>query len=332
MASGTKLRVVIAGASGETGQSIAQGLLAEPAQFHVVALARPESAGKAVYQEMIRGGVTIKTADFCNVEALAACFAGADVVISCLMLIQRLESETLIDAAHRAGVGRFVPSFWAMVMPPRGVMEARELKEDLLDRCKRIYLPYTVIDVGAWYQVSLPPPYAPLPPMADVLVGKGETPNALIDKADIGPYAARIVRDPQTLNRSVFAYGEVTTQKAIWAEVEVGIGKEVTRNAISRADLEALITELRSSAAKDPSNVGKLLDLAMSQYRYSRHVRGDNAPDRAEYLGYLDGRTLYSDIKCKSMREFIREGVDGKRDHRVYVGRDPVADATQHKN
>ena len=69
----------------------------------------------------------------------------------------------------------------------------------------------------------------------------------------------------------------------------------------------------------------------MSQYRYSRHVRGDNAPERAEQLGYLDGKTLYPDLSRKSMREFIREVVDGKRDHRVYTGRDVVAYATQHR-
>jgi saccharopine dehydrogenase-like NADP-dependent oxidoreductase len=72
MTSPTKLRVVVAGASGETGQSVIKGLLA----------------------------VTIETADFCDVEALAERLAGADVVISCLLPLQQVESEALIDAAH----------------------------------------------------------------------------------------------------------------------------------------------------------------------------------------------------------------------------------------
>ncbi|KAK5632188.1 hypothetical protein RRF57_007902 [Xylaria bambusicola] len=332
MVSCATLRVVVAGASGETGQSIMKGLLAEPAQFNVVALARRKSAGKAVYQEMVRAGATVEAADYCDVEALAARLAGADVVISCLLPLQRVESERLIDAAHRAGVGRFVPSFFSMVMPPRGVMEVRDLREDLLDRCKRVYLPYTVIDVGLWYQVGLPSPYAPPPPLADTIIGDGETPTAMIDKDDIGPYVARIIADSRTLNRSVFAYGEVTTQNTIWAEVEAATGKEVPRDSLSAADLEARIAELRSSVAVDPTSVGPTLDLAMSQYRYSRCVRGDNTPDRAQYLGYLDGKMLYPDLNCKSLRDFIREVVDGKRDHRIYVGRDVVADATQHRN
>lgn len=111
----------------------------------------------------------------------------------------RAESEALIDAAHRAGVGRFVPSFFAPVMPQRGVMEVRDLREELLDRCKRAYLPYTVVDVGVWYQAGLPPPFAPL--QAEPIIGDGESPTAMIDKDDIGPYVARIIADPRTLNR-----------------------------------------------------------------------------------------------------------------------------------
>ncbi|KAK2035998.1 hypothetical protein LZ31DRAFT_636164 [Colletotrichum somersetense] len=191
-------------------------------------------------------------------------------------------------------------------------MEVRDLREDLLDHCKRLYLPYTVIDVGQWYQVSLPPP-------------------AMIDQ-DIGRYVARIIADPRRLNRSVFAYGEVTTQNAIWAEVEAATGKAVPQKSFSAADLEARIAELKSVVAADPINVGPLLELAICQYKHSRHVGGDNAPDRAQYLGYLDGKTLYPDPECKSMRDFIRDVVAGKRDFRVYVGRDPVADAAQHKN
>ncbi|KAF4435244.1 isoflavone reductase P3 [Fusarium acutatum] len=331
MASSPKLNVVIAGASGETGLSITKALLAKPTQFHVIALARHESAGKGVYKEMASSGATIKTADFRDVDALAKQLAGTDVVISCLMPIQLAESEALIDAAHRAGVGRFLPSFWGPVMPPRGIMAVRETREDLLDRCKRLYLPFTVVDVGMWYQVCLPAPYAPPLPVADVFIGDGDAPTAIIDKDDIGPYVARIITDLRTLNRSVFAYGEVTTQSTILAEVETATGKKVLRDSVSAAELEARIAEHQSIAPSNPTDVGLLLNLAMDQYRYSRYVRGDNTPDHAQYLGYLDGKTLYPDLKCKSVRDFVREVVSGERDHRVYVGRDPVADATQHR-
>jgi hypothetical protein len=327
MTPSTKLRVAVAGASGETGRSIMNGLLVGSAHFDVIALVRPGGADKAVYRDMVRAGVTLETADYYNMEALAAVLAGVDVVISCLLPLQRIESETLIDAAHRASVGRFIPSFFSPIIPPRGVMEVRDLREDLLDRCKRLYLPYTAIDVGVWYQVSLPSPYAPLPPLAEEFIGDGTTPYALIDKADIGLYVARIITDSRTLNRSVFAYGELTTQNAVWAEVEAALGKSLPRDPLSVSDLENRISDLQKSAAASPTSVGPILELAMSQYRYSRCVRGDNTPKSAHYLGYLDGKELYPDLVCKTLRDFVREVVGGKCDHRVYVGRDVVADA-----
>jgi hypothetical protein len=182
MTPSTKLRVAVAGASGETGRSIMNGLLVGSAHFDVIALVRPGGADKAVYRDMVRAGVTLETADYYNMEALAAVLAGVDVVISCLLPLQRIESETLIDAAHRASVGRFIPSFFSPIIPPRGVMEVRDLREDLLDRCKRLYLPYTAIDVGVWYQVSLPSPYAPLPPLsAKWLVRSATTESMLVE-------------------------------------------------------------------------------------------------------------------------------------------------------
>ncbi|EHA51696.1 isoflavone reductase [Pyricularia oryzae 70-15] len=329
MAFSTKLRVVVAGASGETGQSIVRGLLAESSKFDVIALARPESADNPAHQELARAGATVETADFLDVQALAERLAGADVVISCILPIKRAQSEALIDAAHRARVDRFVPSFFAMVMPPRGVMAVRELREELLDRCKLVYLPYTVIDVGQWYQIGLPPPWAPPMPQTEAFVGDGETPSAMIDKDDVGRYVARIITDPRTLNRSVFAYGEVTSQKTILAELKAATGREVPWHSISVAGLEARLAELRSSLSADPTSPKTTLDLAMTQYLYSRMVRGDNAPDRAQYLGYLDAKALYPDFEFKSLRHYIKEVVAGDRDHRVYVGREITSGETK---
>ncbi|RGP77126.1 isoflavone reductase family [Fusarium longipes] len=332
MASTTKLRVVVAGASGETGQSVMKELLFNQKQFDVVAISRPDSADKPVYRAMASAGATIETVDFCNLVALTARLSGADIVISCIMPIQKTESETLIDAAHQAGVGRFVPNFWGTVVPPRGVMAARDLKEDLLDRCKRLYLPYTVIDVGIWYQASLPPPFNAAPPIGYTFIGNGDMPTAMIDKDDIGLYVSRIITDPRTLNRSVLAYGEVATQSAVLEEVKAAVGKEEPRDSLSSVELESRVASLKSSIVSHPDDVELFVQFSMYQYAYTNYVRGDNTPEHAKYLGYLDVKTLYPDVKCKSLRDFIKEVAVGKRDHRIYVGRDPVKEATQHTN
>jgi uncharacterized protein YbjT (DUF2867 family) len=58
------------------------GLLVRSAQFDVIALVRPGGADKAVYRDMGRAGVTLVTADYYNMEALAAVLAGVDTATS----------------------------------------------------------------------------------------------------------------------------------------------------------------------------------------------------------------------------------------------------------
>lgn len=333
MSTTKKIRVAVAGASGETGRSITAQLLATPEQFAVLALARPESAEKDEYKKLAQNGAAVEAVDFRDTGALTTALAGVDVVISCLLPTARAESEALIDAAHGAGVGRFVPSFFATAAPPRGVMMLREIKEDLLDRCKRLYLPYTVIDVGWWYHIGLPAvaaggPLAEAISFGDVLIADGAARTAMIDQADIGRYVARIIADPRTLNRAVFAYGEVTTQNAVWAAVEAQADADaaaVSRETVSAADLEAKIAALRTAHAANPADVPTLLQLGATEYQYSRGVRGDNTPEHAAYLGYLDAKALYPDLECTSVSDFVRALHDGVRDAKVYVGRNLFA-------
>ena len=49
-----------------------------------------------------------------------------------------------------------------------------------------------------------------------------------------------------------------------------------------------------------------------AQYSYSKYVRGDNTPEYAKYLGYLDARELYPDFKPTTFKEFVVELLDGK--------------------
>lgn len=134
MAHDKKIRVIIGGASGETGMSIMNALLASPDRFEPIALARSESIDKESYQDLVRRGVPVKSANFQKIEGLVSLLTDADVVISCLMMSQKEAEEAFIDAHYRAGVGRYVPSFFGPCAPPRGVMRLRDMKEELLDR------------------------------------------------------------------------------------------------------------------------------------------------------------------------------------------------------
>jgi hypothetical protein len=107
-----------------------------------------------------------------------------------------------------------------------------------LDHIQRLHLPYTVIDVGWWYQISLPR----LPSgridrnlllYNTAIGGQGDVPCARTDARDVGAYIARIVKDPRTLNRKVFAYTDLRTQRELYNTVEELSGEKLDRKYVS---------------------------------------------------------------------------------------------------
>ena len=50
----------------------------------------------------------------------------------------------------------------------------------------------------------------------------------------------------------------------------------------------------------------------MEQYFDSIRIRGDNTPEYAQYLGYLDCKDLYPDFEIHAFEDFIHEALDGK--------------------
>ncbi len=103
---------------------------------------------------------------------------------------------------------------------------------------KKLRVPYTIIDVGWWYQImqaklpsgrtdhAVPRGEKPIP-------GDGNQPSAIIDLRDIGRYVARIVVDPRTLNKMVFAYNEVMSTNESYSILEKVSGEEVPRKYVS---------------------------------------------------------------------------------------------------
>jgi len=54
------------------------------------------------------------------------------------------------------------------------------------------------------------------------------------------------------------------------------------------------------------------MDVITLEYSYSMFVRGDNSPETAKDLGYLDGRDLYSDFVPRTFNAFAKELLEGK--------------------
>jgi hypothetical protein len=79
---------------------------------------------------------------------------------------------------------------------------------------------------------------------------------------------------------------------------------------VSSETIQALIAG--AEAEQDGPQSPNFYKLATYQYRNSWGVRGDNTPEYAEYLGYLNANELFPDLKVKSFEAYCKEVLDGK--------------------
>ncbi|KAI1085925.1 NAD(P)-binding protein [Rostrohypoxylon terebratum] len=314
----TNVKVVIIGATGNTGNSIVNGLLASETSFDITALSRPSSVDSEANNALKSRGIRVVAADLTGPkEELVKILTGADVVISCIVFTSLNDQVPLAEAAKEAGVKRFVPCDFA-TPAPRGVMTMRDQKDDILAAVQRLYLPYTVIDVGWWSLQAVPAlasgrtKHVVIKPV-NVRPGNGAVPIAFTDLPDIGTYVAKIIVDPRTLNKKVFAYTEVLSTTQIDELIEELSGEKAIRQNLSEETIRNAISSAKSALADDPTNNSTRVNLLLNEYVNSWGLRGDNTPESARYLGYLDFQELYPGVKGNTFRTIITDVLEGKR-------------------
>lgn len=90
-------------------------------------MTREASLNSNKNESLRKQGVRVVAAELKGPEDdLVSLLKGADVVISSINAMALLDQIPLVDAAKKAGVGRFIPCTWATVSPPTGVMRLRE--------------------------------------------------------------------------------------------------------------------------------------------------------------------------------------------------------------
>ncbi|KAJ0384230.1 hypothetical protein COL922a_008824 [Colletotrichum nupharicola] len=285
--------------------------------IEIIALTRPASVKKPNVVALEKRGVTIASVDLEAPQAeLVNVIKDVDALISTIHVSGLGSQIPLANAAKAAGVKRFVPCFFATVAPPKGVLTLRKLKKEALLRAKKISLPYTVIDVGWWYQLSTPrllsgriDSATPLP--VNFIAGDGNTTSALTDVRDVGKFTARIIADPRTINKMVLVYGAVLSQNQVFNMLDKMSGETTKRDYMSAEAMEAAVTESLTAGALMENAFDHRMKI-FYEYWYSMGVRGDNTPQYAEFLGYIDGTKLYPDFKPTTFEAFLKEVLDGK--------------------
>ncbi|KAI3557898.1 isoflavone reductase [Colletotrichum abscissum] len=323
------MKVALIGGTGETGSTIVNALLeSDIPALKIIAIVRPASERKPDVVALEKRGVAVAVVDLEGPRAeLVDVLEGADVLISAIHVSALGSQIPLADAAKAAGVKRFVPCFFATVAPAKGVLTLRQLKEEALLHAKKIRLPYTVIDVGWWYQLSIPrlpsgriDSATPLP--VNFIAGDGSTLSALTDVRDVGRFTARIIADPRTINKMVFVYGDILSQNQIFNMLDEMSGETTKReyasisqtqsiNMPAEAMENAIAAESLTADAIEKSAFDNRMKI-FYEYWYSMGVRGDNTLEYAEFLGYVDGTKLYPDFQPITFEAFLKEVLDGK--------------------
>ncbi|KAI8978174.1 NAD-P-binding protein [Trametes punicea] len=311
--SGARPLVLVLGATGHTGRSIVNGLLAS-GNFRVAALIRPASISKPATNALRDSRVEIRTGDLRDgVEKLTHNLAGVDILISAVAAWVIQDQKDAFLAAKAAGVKRVVPCDFG-TPGARGVRLLHDQKLAIRDFIKDLGLPYTFIDVGWWMQLALPLPERSASPMkasSYEVYGAGDDRMLLTDLNHIGTYVARIVADPRTLNHAVIVWEDERTQLEGHEIGERTSGEgdalKAKRVYVSADELERRIAEAKEGYVKDPNNMLARMNLARSGYMLSMHFLRENTLENAKRLGYLDARELYPDVPRHSLEDFAKE-------------------------
>lgn len=99
---------------------------------------------------------------------------------------------------------------------------------------KSLALPYTIIDIGWWFQLTLPTSfydvgYGELP---GTIPGDGKALSAFTDARDVGVFVVKTIVDPRTINQSVFCYSEMMTMTQVYDVLDKVSGRQFDRNYV----------------------------------------------------------------------------------------------------
>ena len=112
----------------------------------------------------------------------------------------------------------------------------------MYNHVKKLFLPYTILDVGWWYQLNLlrlpsgKIDYAIATPDSGI-PGDGNVPSALIDLRDIGAYVAKIIADDRTLNKMVLAFDQEWSLNQVYDLLEKLSGEKIDRRFVRYASM-----------------------------------------------------------------------------------------------
>lgn len=226
--------ILVVGATGNLGGSIARVLLAEGKEVRI--LVRPGSS----YADLVGDGAEPVTGDLKEPASLHAACAGVDTVVTTANAIARGGEDTiesvdlqgnqhLIEAAEAEGVRRFVLTsvLGASTESPVPLMRAKaEAEQRLMESA----MTWTILQPNLYMDALLPmavggPALAGQPV---TLVGEGRRRHSMVAMRDVVAYAvAALERDEAHNQRLVIGGPDAISWRDVVAAFEHELGREV---------------------------------------------------------------------------------------------------------
>jgi len=232
--------ILVAGATGLLGGSIAKNLLEKGKQVRIlvrknspsVELARQGRATDA--RILIQAGAQPVYGDLKDRASLDRACQGVDTVLTTAAATLRdfdIEgvdlngTKSLIDAAKAAGVKHFIytSANGRDINSPNPVLKIKALCEQYL---KDSGLNYTILAPGIfmeiWIGMVVGMPLQAGQPVS--LVGKGDHKHSFVSIQDVAGFGSAVVDNPQAVNQTVFIGGPASYT---WTEIVQGVGNAI---------------------------------------------------------------------------------------------------------
>ncbi len=299
------MRVSVLGATGNIGLPLSHALVQQGHDVLAVSRGRSDRNEAALDQLEAAGATLVFEPDLTDVTALAKHLDGSDVVVVASRASPRILDAlepSLLEAAKRAYVGRFVPSEFGThsMAVPYGVSGQFDSKKRFQELLFDSGLAWTIVYGGGIAEFFVPNLRA-----SDTIEVLGDTslawPTHLL--ADIGAVSALAVTDPRTANAAVQLWARlvswdelVETLRGAWPERSFQV-KHVTSDELEY---------LHRHADPDPGE-RRLSEREIMGIAYANFVLGKlGDPD---HPGTLNANDLFPDYAYRDPRQLLYDPV-----------------------
>ncbi len=296
--------ILVAGATGLLGAKIVDALLAEEG-IAVRALVRDEHPRDDEARRRLDGfrarGVALIVGDLRDADSLRRAVDGVHGIVSAVQGGEDIivaGQATLLRAAERAGVGRFIPSDYSVdyFKLDEGDNPNLDLRRRFAATLRESAVAHTFVLNGAFIEVELGPWGALIDEGAGTFSywGDGDTPVDMTATDDVARYTAAAVLDPGLANRTLHVAGDTLTMKEFRAAYEDATGRRLEERRLGSVDELKAWIEAKKRTASSP------YEYLPQQYHYAM-VSGKGKLDDIQ-----DAR--YPRIRPLTVRQFLQAG------------------------